>query len=99
MKIDNSVTKLRESTLGESRLRPQSAKEASAGGVAAAGANSSSVQLQSSDEVPRSGCVFNAKLVQEITLAMSEGRFKVTPGKIADGLLETVRDLLQTPQR
>jgi len=99
VKIDSSVTKLRESTIGESRLRPQSTKKVSTGGVAAPGANSSSVQLQSSDELPRSGSVFNAKLVEEITIAMSEGRFKVTPAKIADGLLDTVRDLLRTRQR
>jgi hypothetical protein len=41
-----------------------------------------------------SSAVFEAKKVEEIKLAISEGRFQVNSEKVADGLLETVKDLL-----
>jgi len=37
---------------------------------------------------------FDAAKVAEIRHAISEGRYQVNPEKIADGLLDTVRDLL-----
>lgn len=53
-----------------------------------------SVQLQSLQNTQASGAVFEAKKVEEIKLAISEGRFQVDAEKVADGLLETVKDLL-----
>ncbi|MEO5655184.1 MAG: flagellar biosynthesis anti-sigma factor FlgM [Nitrosospira sp.] len=38
--------------------------------------------------------VFDAVKVEEIKRAISEGRFTVNPDKVADGLLDTVRDLI-----
>lgn len=53
-----------------------------------------SVQLQALQNSQASGAVFEAKKVEEIRLAISEGRFQVDAEKVADGLLETVKDLL-----
>ncbi len=53
-----------------------------------------SVQLQAMQNTQASGAVFEAKKVEEIKLAISEGRFQVDAEKVADGLLETVKDLL-----
>ncbi|WMW82334.1 flagellar biosynthesis anti-sigma factor FlgM [Undibacterium cyanobacteriorum] len=53
-----------------------------------------SVQLQALQNTQASGPVFEAKKVEEIKLAISEGRFQVDAEKVADGLLETVKDLL-----
>lgn len=43
--------------------------------------------------------VFDTKKVERIKNAIAEGQFKVSPEKIADGLLETVRDLLHSRKR
>jgi negative regulator of flagellin synthesis FlgM len=53
-----------------------------------------SVQLQALQSTQASSAVFEAKKVEEIKLAISEGRFQVDAEKVADGLLETVKDLL-----
>ncbi|MBC3880149.1 flagellar biosynthesis anti-sigma factor FlgM [Undibacterium sp. LX40W] len=55
-----------------------------------------SVQLQAMQNTQASGAVFEAKKVEEIKLAISEGRFQVDAEKVADGLLETVKDLLNS---
>lgn len=41
-----------------------------------------------------SGPVVDAKRVAEIKQAIAEGRFKINPERIADGLLDNVRQLL-----
>lgn len=38
---------------------------------------------------------FNEAKVNEIKAAIAEGRFSINPEKIADGLIESVTDLLQ----
>ncbi|SDA11954.1 anti-sigma-28 factor, FlgM family [Nitrosospira sp. Nsp18] len=53
-----------------------------------------SIQLQSIEKKLASVEVFDAVRVEEIKRAISEGRFTVNPDKVADGLLDTVRDLI-----
>lgn len=53
-------------------------------------------QLQSQLTQPGSGD-FNAAKVAQIRQAISAGRYQINTGKIADGLLDTVRDLLSKP--
>jgi len=50
-------------------------------------------QLQTQLLQPGAGD-FDAAKVAEIRQAISEGRYQINPEKIADGLLDTVRDLL-----
>ncbi len=43
--------------------------------------------------------VFDTKKVEKIKLAIAGGQFQVNSEKVADGLLETVKDLLQSRRR
>lgn len=61
--------------------------------------SSLSTQLQALQSTQASGAVFETKKVEAIKLAISEGRFQVDSEKVADGLLETVKDLLNSRKR
>jgi negative regulator of flagellin synthesis FlgM len=43
--------------------------------------------------------VFDSKKVEKIKLAIADGQFQVNSEKVADGLLETVKDLLHSRKR
>lgn len=42
--------------------------------------------------------VFDTKKVEEIKAAIAKGEFEIDADKIADGLLKTVRELIQQPK-
>src|SRR3569833_4592982 len=47
-------------------------------------------------QIAGSGAVFDTAKVQEIKAAIAEGTFKVNPERVADGLIDTVKDLINT---
>lgn len=58
--------------------------------------SSLSSRLQQMEETIADTPVVDSAKVDEIKQAMSQGRFKVDTGKVADGLIESVRQMLST---
>jgi negative regulator of flagellin synthesis FlgM len=98
MKIDNSIKGLSPRP-GSAPSRPV---DSAGKGPEAAGLQvelSATAKLQQSSGVAASGGAFNAERVAEIRQAISEGRFQVNPEKIADGLVDSVREMLSQRRR
>lgn len=103
MQIENSIKTSATKPIGEAT----SAKpgQIPAGNMSSKNENASvdkkdnvqlSTQLQNIEKRLADVEVFDAARVEEIKQAISEGRFTINPDKIADRLLETVRDLIHT---
>ncbi|MDD2700509.1 MAG: flagellar biosynthesis anti-sigma factor FlgM [Sideroxydans sp.] len=104
MKIDN--TKPITGNAGEATARNTAAKTDAHSQAAATSAEGTSVhlgtstaQLRSLEGSLASAPVVDAKKVAEIKQAISEGRFQVNAGAVADGLIRTVSDLITASQR
>ncbi len=102
MKIDNSIKSLTRSGAQAPAARPSAAPAAGAG---ASTGGASQVQLSpqatallGAEAVLNQTPVVDAKRVAEIKQAISEGRFTINPEKIADGLLDNVRQMLKNQQ-
>lgn len=96
MKIDNSVGSVGGMPSSEPRPRPAKGGSAAAAGAAGEKVELSSLssRMQEIEAALASVPVIDSDRVAEIKLAMAEGRFKVDAGKVADGLIESVRQML-----
>lgn len=94
MKIDNSIQTT--VSLSEPQARPGKTGQRTEDVANSNDSVQLSTQLRSIERNLANGEVFNAARVEEIKKAISEGHFVVNPEKVADRLLETVRDLIQT---
>lgn len=87
LKVNNASTKSTKSSGG-------------ADGVSEISSATDEVQIsKSAQEIASSSSassVFDASKVASIKTAISEGRFKVNSEMVADGLIATVRDLIQS---
>ena len=72
--------------------RPASASQGTQAGQVAI--SPLSARLQEIGSTIASTPAFNADRVAEIKQAIAEGRFKINPERIADGLLDNVRQML-----
>jgi negative regulator of flagellin synthesis FlgM len=79
------------------------AKQAEKAAATAAPAQTDSVRLSSQAQATsgtgKANEVFDAKKVERIKMAIADGQFQVNSERIADGLLDTVRDLLHSRNR
>jgi negative regulator of flagellin synthesis FlgM len=105
VKIDDSLKKTGGVSVGTTQARAGKGAE-KAGSVSSQPASesdsvhlSSQSQLQSLTQLTGSSGVFDANKVEEIKAAIAEGRFQVDPEKVANGLLDTVNDLLHSRKK
>ncbi|MDE2430728.1 MAG: flagellar biosynthesis anti-sigma factor FlgM [Burkholderiales bacterium] len=103
VKIDDALNKAAGLPASPQPVRIEKSADNKAASVATPSHNvqisSLSTQLQALQGTQAGSSVFAAKKVEEIKLAISEGRFQVNSEKVADGLLETVKDLLNARKR
>lgn len=95
MKINSATTPVGTSPADN---RPRPAAQASQPSPAQAGEkvalSALSARLQEASAAMADTPIVNLARVAEIKRAISEGRFQVNPERIADGLLENVRQML-----
>lgn len=91
MKIDTSTFSAASLRTGGS---PAKTGNANRSGDAVSLSTASTAPLDSPQEPP-----VNAAKIQEIKDAIAQGRFEINPEAIADGLLETARDLVNSQRK
>ncbi|MCB1986000.1 MAG: flagellar biosynthesis anti-sigma factor FlgM [Burkholderiales bacterium] len=102
LKIDNSIQSVPNVSANDGKKRTEASSTASMGPE---NVNENSVHisqqaanLQSIDSNQTTGSVVDMSRVQEIKQAISEGTFKVNPDVVAERLLETVKELIQSKE-
>lgn len=102
MKIDNSVGSVGGVSGSESRSRPGKSQTPAAGASAAGDKvelSSLSSRLQEAEAALANVPVADSGRIAEIKQAMSEGRFQVDASKVADGLIQSVREMIASQAR
>jgi negative regulator of flagellin synthesis FlgM len=97
MKIDDSSKKT--PGLGVTAAQAGGGRAIEKAGTSAASSDSVRISPQSqalASQVSGGEAVFDAARVEEIKAAIANGSFTVNPERVADGLLDTVRNLIHT---
>lgn len=100
MKIDKTGKALPTGPTGEAAARapakgkPGGAPTSSQPASTSVSLGSTAAQLSSLESTIQNSPVVDAKKVAEIKQAISDGRFQVNSGVVADQLIKTVRDLI-----
>lgn len=100
MKIDDSIKKSTSLGVKSAQTRTEKSAEKASVGTGVDKAASDNVTLspkaQALAEQSASTGVFNSDKVSQIKAAIASGTFKVNPEKVADGLIDTVKELIST---
>lgn len=94
MKIDDSIKKAAGLGVGTTQTRTGKATEKAGAGKTSGDSVQVSSQLKALSSQVANSSVFDSNKVEEIKAAIAGGRFQVNAEKIADGLMDTVKDLL-----
>jgi len=101
VKIGKSVKSVGQAPGSESQVRTP--KDAAPAGPAASGdkveLSSLSAALQQAEAAMAETPIVDQGRVDEIKQAMSDGNFKVDAEKVADGLIESAREVLEAQPR
>ena len=92
MKIDNSLNPLPGSGVKGTANRADTTK--TSGNTKASAAPQDNVQLSSLSTAAGNTSPIDSSRVEAIKLAISEGRFKINPEAIADGLIRSAKELV-----
>ncbi len=95
MKIDSSLKPVGTGSVSGSRPKAKASEAPAESGAAEVKLSAASAQLSGAS----SGAPIDGARIAEIKLAISEGRFQVNAEAIADSLLNSARDLLQSQRR
>lgn len=101
VKIDNSSNSLPLSPAGKGKVRASVSGSgnntpAAATGDSSANLGASTAQFRSLGSSVDNTSPVNASKVAEIKQAISEGRFQVNSGAVADSLIQSVTDLISS---
>jgi len=100
VKIDNSVGSVGGLPSGESRQRPgKSATPSSTAAGDKVELSSLASRMQEVEAALANVPVADSNRIAEIKQAMAEGRFQVDASKVADGLIESVRQMISSQTR
>ncbi len=94
MKIDDSVKKAAGLGVGSTQTRASKGADKAGAGKTTSDSVHVSSQLQALTGQVAGSSVFDSNKVEEIKAAIATGQFQVNPEKIADGLMDTVKDLI-----
>jgi len=96
VKIDDSIKK--STSLGVKTAQTRTEKSAEKAGVEKAASDNVTLspKAQALAEQSAGAGVFDSNKVSQIKAAIASGTFKVNPEKVADGLIDTVKELIST---
>lgn len=96
MKISDSFNKAAGLGAAQGQARPGKTGEKAGTEKAASDNVTLSSQAQALASQASKDQVFDAKKVEEIKAAIASGRFQVNAERVADGLIDTVKDLISS---
>jgi negative regulator of flagellin synthesis FlgM len=96
MKIDQLVANIPSAKVGSGNAKSTKSVDGTTDVTNSSDAVQISEEAKSIASTSSSGAVFDAKKVADIKAAISEGRFQVNSEMVADGIIASVRDLIQS---
>ncbi|HJW55547.1 MAG TPA: flagellar biosynthesis anti-sigma factor FlgM [Burkholderiaceae bacterium] len=94
MKIDDAAKKTSIPSVGTTQTRAGKGADKAGASKPSADNVHLSTQVKALASHGENTSVFDSKKVQEIKAAIANGQFQVDPEKVANGLLDTVNDLI-----